>query len=73
MAAQVIGYFAPGARPPADGAARVALFRQRMELLRNAWLTETRHTRPGVPAGLPLAEAQRRAAEITRQLRPDAK
>ena len=30
---------------------------------RGAWLTATGHTRPGVPTGLPLAEAEAKAAE----------
>jgi lysophospholipase L1-like esterase len=36
----------------------------REELLRNAWLMATRHQRPGIPAGLPLEEAQTIAAQI---------
>ena len=41
----------------------------KQELLRDAWLTETRHTRPGVKAGLPLPEAEAKAAEMDKQLR----
>jgi len=37
---------------------------QKQTLLRDAWLTETGHKRPGVKAGLPLAEAQTKAAEF---------
>ena len=39
------------------------LIKQKTELLRDAWLTETGHKRPGVKAGLPLAEANAKAAE----------
>lgn len=41
---------------------------ERMELLRNAWLTATRHLRPGVPKGLPLDQAKDRAAELEKQI-----
>jgi lysophospholipase L1-like esterase len=34
---------------------------QSMALLRNAWLTKTGHKRPGLPAGLPLEQAENRA------------
>ncbi len=34
---------------------------QSMTLLRNAWLTKTGHKRPGLPAGLPLEQAENRA------------
>ncbi len=36
----------------------------RQELLRDSWLTSTRHTRPGLPVGLPLDEAERKAREL---------
>jgi lysophospholipase L1-like esterase len=52
----------PGApRLPDDDA--LAILRRRSDLLKLAWLTKTRHTRPGVPAGLPLDQAEARAAE----------
>jgi hypothetical protein len=41
-----------------------ALARRRLELRRDAWLAHTRHTRPGLAPGLPLAEAERQAAEL---------
>ena len=44
------------------------LITQRTELLRNAWLTATKHTRPGVPNGLPLDQAELRAAELEKQI-----
>jgi lysophospholipase L1-like esterase len=49
---------------PARLAGLPALVRQRMELRRDAWLAHTRHTRPGLAAGLPLAEAESQAAEL---------
>lgn len=44
------------------------LFKQRMEVRRNAWLTFTGHTRPGVAKGLPMAEADVRIAELTAKI-----
>jgi hypothetical protein len=35
----------------------------KQSLLKAAWLTQTRHQRPGVPAGLPLPEAEALAAK----------
>lgn len=40
---------------------------RRNELLKLAWLTHTRHQRPGIPAGLPLNEAQPQAAALLDQ------
>ncbi len=45
------------------------LVRRRQRMLKDAWLTETGHKRPGMTPGLPLDEANRRAAEIGLQLR----
>lgn len=44
------------------------LVRRRMALLRDAWLTATGHTRPGLPEGLPLPEARAAADEITAEI-----
>jgi lysophospholipase L1-like esterase len=53
----------PGApNIPSDEA--LAILSRRAELLKLAWLTQTRHTRPGVPAGLPLDQANTEAAEL---------
>jgi lysophospholipase L1-like esterase/pimeloyl-ACP methyl ester carboxylesterase len=49
------------------------LVQQKQALLRDAWLTETGHKRPGVNAGLPLAEAQEKAADLDRQARDYAR
>jgi hypothetical protein len=45
------------------------LVRERRKLMMAAWLTATGHLRPGVPAGLPLAEAQSKAAAIEQSIR----
>ncbi len=51
------------------GAARlIKLVAQRQNLLRDAWLTATKHKRPGLPVGLPLNEAQIKADEIMREI-----
>jgi hypothetical protein len=42
----------------------LAILRHRSELLKLAWLTKTRHIRPGVPTGLPLDQANAQAAEL---------
>jgi lysophospholipase L1-like esterase len=49
--------------------ALLKLVRERRKLLMNAWLTATGHTRPGVPAGLPLAEAEAKAAALEEKMR----
>ena len=48
---------------------RLKLIGQRRKLLAHAWLTSTVHTRPGVPAGLPLAEATAQAAALDKKIR----
>jgi pimeloyl-ACP methyl ester carboxylesterase/lysophospholipase L1-like esterase len=42
----------------------LAILRRRSELLKLAWLTKTRHTRPGVRAGLPMDEAEAQAKKL---------
>ena len=44
------------------------LITEKGSVLRDAWLSHVGHKRPGVAAGLPLAEAQAKAAEIDRAL-----
>ncbi len=44
------------------------LIKERMEVRRNAWLTFTGHTRPGVAKGLPMAEADVKIAELTAKI-----
>jgi lysophospholipase L1-like esterase len=56
-----------GSDEPALRAAREAFLngiRDRERLLSPAWLTSIGHNRPSTPAGLPLDEAQRRAAAV---------
>lgn len=47
----------------AKGEALAALSK-RNGILKHAWLTKTGHIRPGVPAGMPLDEANAQAAEL---------
>ena len=47
--------------------------RQRGRILADAWLTGTGHLRPGMAKGLPLDEAQAKAAELEKQIRDEAK
>jgi lysophospholipase L1-like esterase/pimeloyl-ACP methyl ester carboxylesterase len=55
----------PSGRPDhVNGPVIFDLIQQKQILLRDAWLTETGHKRPGVKPGLPLAEAQAKAAEL---------
>ncbi|MGE9268686.1 MAG: SGNH/GDSL hydrolase family protein [Verrucomicrobiales bacterium] len=44
------------------------LVSERLHLLRDAWLSETGHQRPGVKEGLPLDAAEKKAAEIGARL-----
>lgn len=44
------------------------LVAQRQLLMKDAWLAAAGHKRPGMNAGLPLAEAKIKAAEIERQI-----
>ena len=39
---------------------------ERQKVLKNAWLTEVGHKRPGIKPGLPLSEAKQKAAEIAK-------
>jgi lysophospholipase L1-like esterase len=52
----------------AHGERVLALVQQRQRLMKDAWLRETRHLRPGMKEGLPLDEARARAAELDRQI-----
>lgn len=46
----------------------LSLTDKRMQLLRNAYVAKAGHKRPGVASGLPLEEAQAKAAELTQQI-----
>ena len=56
-----------------NGDAVLKLIQQRQRMLKDAWLTDTKHIRPGMKAGLPLAEAQAKAAELEKQIVEAAK
>jgi lysophospholipase L1-like esterase len=47
----------------------LAILLKRGHLLKDAWLTRTRHTRPGVTKGLPLEQANTQAAELLKSYR----
>lgn len=47
----------------------LAQVRRKQRLLKDAWLTAAGHKRPGMKAGLPLEEAERRATEIDAEIR----
>jgi len=49
------------------------LIRERGRHFTDAWLNETGHKRPGMSKGLPLAEAQAKAAELDPKIREAAK
>jgi lysophospholipase L1-like esterase len=56
-----------GAQP--NGEPLLKLIQQKQRTLRDAWLTETGHQRPGMTKGLPLAEAEAKAAMLDEQVR----
>ncbi|WP_375443806.1 SGNH/GDSL hydrolase family protein [uncultured Fibrella sp.] len=47
----------------------LTLVSERQTLMKDAWLTATGHKRPGMKIGLPLNEANTKAAELDRQIR----
>ncbi|MDB5276234.1 MAG: family lipolytic protein [Ferruginibacter sp.] len=47
-----------------DAKKLLTLVAERQNMLRDAWLTATKHTRPGMATGLPLSEAQAKAASM---------
>ena len=52
-----------------SGAELLKLVQQRQRMLKDAWLTDTGHQRPGMSKGMPLAQAQQKAAELETQIR----
>ena len=52
--------------PQYTGAAAQTILGQRHEILKLAWLTKTRHKRPGIQAGLPMDEAKTQASKLLR-------
>ena len=69
---------AAGSKPALEarphGLEVLGLVQEKQRLLKDAWLTETGHKRPGMKRGLPLGEAERAAgrldAEISKLLMP---
>ncbi|MDP4624106.1 MAG: SGNH/GDSL hydrolase family protein [Akkermansiaceae bacterium] len=51
-----------------DGKRLLQLITNRMMTLRDAWLTSTKHLRPGVAEGLPMNQAEAKAAELLAQI-----
>lgn len=51
------------------GAELLKLIQQRQRILKDAWLTQTGHQRPGMNKGLPFAEAQRQADNLEAEIR----
>ncbi|MCS6777155.1 MAG: SGNH/GDSL hydrolase family protein [Chloroherpetonaceae bacterium] len=51
---------------PADG---MALVRERQQILRDAYLSAVGHRRPGLPAGMPVAEAEAKARQLEERIR----
>ena len=45
------------------------LVQKKQGMLKDAWLTETGHKRPGMKRGLPLEEAERKAGELDAEIR----
>ena len=79
MASQLINWFgdvqAAHAKSPSQLVAQTSLtdeivdnVRRRMTLLRDAYLTETRHVRPGIKAGLPIEKALEQAKQLTEEI-----
>lgn len=52
----------------ANGSDLLKLVQQRQRLLKDAWLTDTGHKRPGMNKGQPLVQAQQKAAELDQQI-----
>ena len=44
------------------------LIKEKSSILQFAWLQKTGHKRPGVPKGLSLEEAQKKAGELTKAI-----
>jgi hypothetical protein len=52
----------------ANGEKILALIAARQDFMKDAWLTETKHTRPEMNVGLPLQEAKLKSADIDKQI-----
>lgn len=80
MTQQLLAWFGDSAAAGANSAAQMlafqkapdkfyALIAQRSQVLRDAYVAKAGHKRPGVAKGLPLAEADRKAEELTAEIR----
>jgi lysophospholipase L1-like esterase/pimeloyl-ACP methyl ester carboxylesterase len=71
-AEEVVSSDSPDAliRSHPNGSRILKLVQQRQRLLKDTWLTDIGHSRPGMNAGKPMAEAQVEAGKIAAQLRP---
>ncbi len=47
---------------------RLKLIGQRQKLMRDAWLSEVGHLRPGIKPGLPIEEAKKKAAKLDQEI-----
>jgi pimeloyl-ACP methyl ester carboxylesterase len=78
IAKQVIAYFSSDKEANDFFASRYTgaplrgLIQQRMATRRDAWLSETGHTRPGIAKGLPMPEANARINDLTAQIEVQA-
>jgi len=51
-----------------NGKALLDLVSKKQTIQKLAWLTATKHVRPGIPAGLPIEQADRQVAELNQQI-----
>jgi len=51
-----------------NGEVLLKLIQQRQRMMKDSWLTDVRHVRPGMNKGLPLAEALAKGSEIEMQI-----
>jgi len=79
IAQQIIAWFGDPQAAAAENATQMArqskapeklpaLVAQRSQLLRDAYVAKAGHKRPGVAKGLPLKEAEAKAADLTKQI-----
>lgn len=52
-----------------NGAAIYSLIAQKQQLMKDAWITAIKHSRPEMPAGLPLEEAKKKEKELNKKIR----
>ncbi|HEX9509388.1 MAG TPA: SGNH/GDSL hydrolase family protein [Puia sp.] len=51
-----------------QGAAILALVGEKQQVMKDAWLTAARHTRPGMNVGMPLEQARVKESEIAKEI-----